>query len=474
MKLSGSPATPSRAAGSHPTPDRAPALARGKPRDYDGEMQSHKSSGFLRALRVCVLAPLTLFPAPSLAQQQYKIATVTFQNPGPYSQEQLLTASGLHVGDPATAATLQAAAQKLSDTGFFDDIGAEIGGTTAHVIAIFKLKPTPQADMLPIAFDNFVWLTPGEIQQAIHDRVPLYAGYLPEVGVQLDQLTDALVAALAAKGIPAKVAHRTVEASLTHPLRSIAYAVTSPLVRVANIKLAGVTPALVPLVQQSVNATAQRPYSESSTSTAILTPLLNAGYINATLTAVTLDTPPPDAAGEPIVLHATLLPGDIFHIASISFAGTSMLSADAFNASARLHPGDVASRKDLLATLAPLDLAYRRQGYMDVIVKADPTEDAAAHTVAYTVLITPGEQYHVAKVTATGLDPAAQADFDQHFLLKPGALFDPTYAVGFIRNNTALKTLAPYNGAWQAIADPNSHTVELVLTFVRGPVVNVH
>ena len=90
------------------------------------------------------------------------------------------------------------------------------------------------------------------------------------------------------------------------------------------------------------------------------------------------------------MLSAALNPGDVFRISSISFAGTPLLSAESFAASGKLHPDDVASRSLLLQTLAPLDAAYRRQGYMDVIVKAAPTSDPATHQVAYTVTVVPG------------------------------------------------------------------------------------
>jgi outer membrane protein insertion porin family len=111
---------------------------------------------------------------------------------------------------------------------------------------------------------------------------------------------------------------------------------------------------------------------------------------------------------------------------------------------------------------------------MDVIIDGSPVLDTAAYTVAYTVTVTPGERYRVHTVTANGLDPAAQADFNRGYLMKEGQLYNPEYLVGFLKNNSALQALAGYGAAWKAYADPNTHTVDLVLTFVRGAPVNVH
>jgi outer membrane protein insertion porin family len=84
------------------------------------------------------------------------------------------------------------------------------------------------------------------------------------------------------------------------------------------------------------------------------------------------------------------------------------------------------------------------------------------------VSVKPGEQYRIHEVTTNGLDSAAQADFDRGFQMKAGALFNPEYVTGFLKNNTALQALRGYSAAYKAYADPDSHTVDLVLTFTNG------
>jgi len=196
----------------------------------------------------------------------------------------------------------------------------------------------------------------------------------------------------------------------------------------------------------------------------ILAPLRDAGYIQATLSGVTL-TPALTGDNASVVLSATLAAGDIYRVSDIKFAGSPLLSAESFASSEKLHRGDVASNARLLETLAPLDAAYRRQGYMDVVVLAKPTLDAASHQVEYTVSVKPGEQYHVHEVTTHNLDPAALADFNRGFTMIRGELFNPEYANNFLLKNTALKALQGYSGSWKAYADPASHTVDLVITF---------
>lgn len=434
----------------------------------------------MRTLRA-LFAFAFLLTGISLQAQTYTAARVHFSNLGTFSQQQLEDAAGVHAGTTLTAAELGAAAQRLVDTGYFDEMSATVEGKVTAVTVEFDDKPTPLDHMMHVGFENFIWLTHDEIVAAIRARIPLFNDYLLDNSPHGPDLKTALTGALAAKSIVAEVSCEDFESTLRHPRREIGCRIVKPSIRIANIKLGGVTPSLLPLVQKSVNATARTAYTEGpaneTTADRILAPLLDAGYINANLTDA---TPVPSAMADntvPVVLAAQLSPGEVFHVSGISFAGNDFLSAEAFASTAKLHAGDIASRHDLLETLAPLDMAYRRKAYMDVIVHAVPTIDAATHQVAYTVSVDPGEQYRLHEVTTNNLDAAAKADFDRGFRMKPGDLYNLEYVINFLVKNTALQALTPYAASFKSYADPNSHTVDLVINFVRaasGSNVTVH
>jgi outer membrane protein insertion porin family len=423
--------------------------------------------------RIAFILLAGAIPCTAQATITYTAAKIVFNHPGPYTQAQLEAAAGIHSGYAFNANDLGNAAQRLVDTGYFANVGATLTGMTNHATVLFDIQPLDNSQMIHIGYENFVWLTHAEIEAALRAKSPLFLDYLPENSPLIDTFNDTLTATLAAKGVPAKVTHDTIEPTLHSPARTLSLRVASPAVRVANIKLAGVSPDLVPLVQKSVNSVARTLYTESPTGSTtadrILAPLLDAGYINAALSNIALE---PTVSGDSasIVLSATLTPGDIYHASGIAFAGTPLLSADAFAATEKLHPGDIASRALLFQTLAPLDAAYRREGYMDIIIQAAPIPDAATHQVAYTVTATPGEQYRIHDVVTNNLDSAAKADFDRGFLMKSGELFNPEYVATFLRSNTALRALEGYTASYKAYADPNTHTVDLVLTFARNSI----
>jgi outer membrane protein insertion porin family len=419
---------------------------------------------FASAAVCCVLS--------ATAQVTYTAATITFKNPADFSQQQLEDAAGMHPGKSFQTADLQTAAQKLSDTGYFDTVGAALNGPVKAVTVIFELKPLTKAQLLHAGFENFVWLTPEEIQKLTKAKVPLYNGYLPEVSALDDDVSTALERAVAAKGVQVSVKNEILEPTVEHPERVIEYRIVSPAVRVTDVHLSGVSTELVPYVQKSVNATAKTAYNDGraglATTTRILTPLLDAGYVEASLGDVTLQ---PTAAADrnyDLVVSATLQAGPVYHVGTITYAGSPLMMPEAFATTQKLHAGDVASHRALLETMAPLDGVYRRRGYMDVVATATPTLHEATHEVDYKVTVVPGAVYTVQKVTAEGLDPAQKADFDRGFTMKPGDPYNPEYVAGFLKNNSSLKTLLGYSANYKAYADPNAHTVELVMSFFKA------
>ena len=199
----------------------------------------------------------------------------------------------------------------------------------------------------------------------------------------------------------------------------------------------------------------------------ILAPLLDAGYIQASLSGVSLS---PTLSGEAasVVLSATLSPGEIYRVSGITFAGTPLLSAESFTASAKASPWRHCLARAAISNASPAGRRLSPAGLHGRNRRSHTRSDPATHQVAYTVSVKPGEQYRVHQVTAENLDPAAQADFDRGFLMKAGELYNPEYVAGFLKNNTALQALLGYSATYKAYADPNTHTVDLVLTFIRG------
>ena len=413
------------------------------------------------------LATLLLF-APFTARAQYSIATVTFHHPGPYTIPELLAASGLEPGQALMNDSLGNAAQRLLNTGLFSDATIDYTSTGKARDIVVDLKPIPLDKLLPASFENFVWFTPDELTAGIHAHVPLYRGVASDAGTLPDDIHSALQQMLTAKGITAILSHAIIEPTNLHPQLTVDFKVDTPHIVLAKADITGIPDALQPDTLHSLQRLEGEPYNEGLTSVTIedtiLAPAHAAGYLNAKLTDIQR-SPTPTANGLAVTYTATLVPGDAYKVSTVTWNPTPLYSAADFARDAKLHPGDPASNSALRDTETPISNAYLLQGYMDVYILPHPILDAATHTVAYTLTVTPGNVYHLHSLNVTGLSPQARAVLDADLHLKPGDPYSDLAVNAFLIHHVAQPLFRSYNPTYRAVGDPQTHLVDLTLTF---------
>ena len=421
-----------------------------------------------RALSITLLlAPLYL--ALAAHAQTFTIASVVFTHPGPYTSAELLTASGLAPGQPLADNTLPAAAQRLLDTGLFSDATINYTGSPKSLTIHVDLKPIPLEKLLPASFENFIWFTPGELTSGIHALVPLYRGVASDAGNLPDAIQSALQQMLTAKGITATLSHAIIEPTNLHPQLTIDFKVDTPTILFAQANISGIPDALKPDTLRAIQHLDGSAYNEGRTGTTIedtlLAPARSAGYLNASLQNIQR-SPAPTSNGIAVTYTATFVPGEAYKISTLTWNPTPICSAADFARDAKLHPGDPASDSALHATEVPISAAYLSHGYLDVYILPHPVLDLTTHTVAYTLEPIPGDIYYFHTVTPTGLSPEALQEFNSAWLMKSGDIYNPTYAATFVKKNKALPHLSRYIGTFQSSADPQTHLVDLTMTFL--------
>lgn len=410
-------------------------------------------------------AALALAVAPC-ALAQYSIRNIEIHGAAPYSEQEILSVSGLRPGQMMAHNSLGDAAQHLLDTGVFADAGIDLTGAGTARTVLIQLKPLPPTSFAPVTFANFPWWSPAELDAAVRKAVPLYRGGIPPAGNLPDTIDAALISLLATKGVHGSVSNASVPASNLHPQLTWEFHLDDPGLRIASINVTGSPAALDPTMQRIAQHASGYPYSARAVADMILAPLRDAGYTDAQLSDTTT-TVEPSGSGYAVRYTASVIPGDVYHVSNVAWQPTSIYAQDAFTHDAKLHSGDLASQKSLLATEQSILNAYLHLGYLDAYIETHPQEDKTAHTVSYSLAVMPGEVYHIKSVTPLNLSPAAQKDFDFGWLLKPGAAYDPIYAASFLTSNTALRNLAGYTASFQASADSNTHTVDLTINFIH-------
>ena len=412
----------------------------------------------------------------SFAQAQQMTATsVVFRGAGSYAQVDLESVAGLHAGSRMTLADIQAAAQRLADSGCFDEVKVDSKGPASALTVIFLLKASPASEIHPAAFLNLVWFTPQELGEILHKAAPLSAVGLFETTGVLDRISESLVSALQAKGVSnAVISHTVAGATSIRPKAVVMFRVQRPYVRVGTLVLDGVSAALAPAEAKVTSQMHGRAYADGDepfqTRGLLLGPYLNQGYLDTHLEDVRLKLRPGSAEDVDVDVTAKVV-GDAtpYRVSYIRFAGTPVVTADVWSSAAKLHPGDVASREQLLASIDPIDRAYHKLGYMDEYVNPGTKLDHAAHTVNYDLTVVPGEVYRLHDVAVQGLTPEARAEFDQIWSMHPGDPYDSNYVHDIVTGNRAMRHLATYTGSFEAAADPSTHLVDLTIVFAQTP-----
>src|SRR5258708_5469997 len=121
------------------------------------------------------------------------------------SEPQVGALSGLQIGTQVGKDDLQAAADKLVQSGLFAKVKYNFQSRTDGLVLTFHVEEAPR---IPSYFDNLPWFADSELNDAIRAKLPFYDGTLPEAGAVVDQAAEALGQFLVTHGLQAAVEHQ--------------------------------------------------------------------------------------------------------------------------------------------------------------------------------------------------------------------------------------------------------------------------
>jgi outer membrane protein assembly factor BamA len=330
----------------------------------------------------------------------------------------------------------------------------------------------PADNLLPAHFANFVWWSPEELSAALRTRVPLYSGAVPINGNLQDSITAALKAMVAEKGVTANIVAMPKAPGPNATPTSITFLIDAPDVRIHTLTLSQTSSAMQSKLDKVIKDQTGKPFDQDTTRSAIASLITevyrNDGYLDATLLDLTHPAPQLSAGSIDVDLTATIHEGEPYRLSHLTWPGSDIMSTADFDKQVKLKPEDVASQLALRQSLAPLARAYYAKGFQDAKVQAPAALDPATHHVAYTIRVVPGDQYRLHSVKFNGLSEAQTKEINSAWRMKPGDFYDVTYVTEFLKQNSALQTLRGYSATYKAVSDPDTHLVDLALTFGKG------
>jgi outer membrane protein assembly factor BamA len=384
---------------------------------------------------------LSCVMACSLHAQTYSPQAIRIDAPPGTDTAEPLRIAALAPGS-LTKEQIEAALQRIADTGLFADISYTVNSTAL----VIKLTPSAASQALPVRYTNFVWWQPGELEPLVEARVPIFHGSLPLAGTLTEQVEAVLVDLLKKKGVDAKVT-ATQNGGLGVNVTALSLSIASPPITVSDLKLQNTLASLNPQLDRLRARLREEDFDSTETTQAVRESVKdiyqNAGYLDVATTTPTYDLPHKALAGFAVDLSATVTAGEIYRIGRFDLQPAAPLTAPELAKAAGIKVGEPASPAALRLAKGEMELAYRDAGYFDVASHVTVAKDSAAHAVTYAASFTPGSVYHFASLDTSALTQAQQKTFAQDFHAVPGAVAnrDVTQSIAQILNGlNILKT----------------------------------
>src|ERR1041384_5031502 len=164
-------------------------------------MDSAQSMSITRQFTIAFT--LILLSVSVMGQQGARLQKVEVTGVKRMTADQIITLSGLQIGQAVDGTVLDAAANKMMQSGLFRRLGYRVRNTQDGAIVTFNIEES--AVSLPVVFENFVWFTDDEILAAVRQDVPFFNGTAPATGDTSDKIAAALQRLLASRNINGRV-----------------------------------------------------------------------------------------------------------------------------------------------------------------------------------------------------------------------------------------------------------------------------
>ena len=344
------------------------------------------------------------------------------------TEAQVVALSELQPGSQAGRDDLQAAADKLLQSGLFAKVKYNFQTRTDGLTVTFHVE---EATRLAAYFDNLPWFTDGELNDAIRKKLPFYDGTLPNAGTVVDQAADAISAFLVIHGLQAAIEHQVV-ANPNGDGSVQEFHIEGSSLQIAHLEFSDPSLNSSRVIQQNLSELQGRPYSRMAIDlflTEQVRPVFQKqGYLRAKLgpPEVRLTGNPNQKLPEQIPVYVPVTPGAVYRWKGVGWSGNSVLSSLTLTGDLGLIVGEAVDGMALEAGLDRVREEYAHVGYVEAEIEPTPVYDDQAHTLAYTVRISEGKPYRFGALVITGLSIAAEKRLREGWPIPQNELFDKT------------------------------------------------
>lgn len=381
------------------------------------------------ALAAKLLLGLSLL-VPVVAQQRQTLGGLEFVGLKRLTRAQVITMSGLKIGQVIDGPILDAAAGELLKTGLFRRLSYRLHNSGNQAIVTFQVEES--AVSLPVVFENFVWFNDEEIVSAVRKDVIFFNGTSPASGETPDKIAAALQRMLTEKHIAGQVEYLPY---VTKDKQELVFTVKGARIPVCSLHFPGATDVSEAELVKASQPLFKTDYSKKDVATFAplnLLPLYRrSGHLRAEFQppVATLDTSGQCAGG--VNVSISVDEGKSYRWAKSIWEGNDKLTVEDLGTALGMNPGDLADGTKIDAGLKNVEKAYGSRGYLTPTVQSTAEYDDAASLVTYSFKINEGPRYFMGDLSITGLSPADAAELKSKWTMGNNAVFDASYVDQF-------------------------------------------
>ena len=393
------------------------------------------------------------------------------------SREEALAASGLQAGQSIGVEMVDAAADKLMNSGLFKNLSYSVRGTNEKAVVTFKVEEATSA--MPVVFDNFIWFTDEELTSAVKRKIPSFDGTAPEAGGVTDTIKAALEELLRSRKISGAVEY-TLSAEQRGRGAEHLFTVKGPGLQVCKLEFPGARALQQELLVQKSGGIFDNEYSRKyvgSFAENTLLPLYHErGYLRAGFLApkVTAAEAGENCEGGGVTLTLPVEEGAVYLWDKAEWEGNEALTAEELSAALGMRPNEIANALKVDKGVGQVRRAYGRKGFLGARASATPVFDDAGRHVTFRFKVEEGSQYRMGALNIEGLDEQNTNDLRTRWSLLAREVYDEGYLPEFVKKSVAEfardaarqgRALKPFKIESSVRPDREKMIVDVTLTF---------
>jgi len=413
----------------------------------------------------------------------HKLLAVKATGTTRYTDQEILAASGLELGQDAAEGDFQEAARRLGNSGLFSEVVYSFSYTDTGVKVEFQLTDIDKSKLVPAHFENFVWFTEFELRASLAQRVSLFKEMMPASGQLTDRVAKALQALLDERRLPGRVDYLREGQQDGGDITGIDYRVEDISIHIRKVEFPGVPSELAALLTERTHNLTGAEYSRAKLATVAqydLLPLfLERGYLKAEFSPAdahvvappstqpedkSLDERPQDEVEVDAVMPVT--PGKVYSVSGVSWNGNSAVKTEEAGPLIHLAPGKPADAVRLAHDVENLIKLYHSRGYMKAEIKPDAKLDDEERKVSYSIEVTEGDLYRMGEIEFLGIDTPSKDRLREAWTLREGQPYNADYTRKFLDNAPRLLPKGlQYSAKINEELDAKDKTVDVTIHF---------